>query len=43
MQKIQRLISDHINTWITAEAKKKSGRGRTSALKKKIIWDTKTT
>ena len=36
MQKVQQLISDHLNIWTTAEGKKKSGRGQTSALKKKL-------
>ena len=30
MQKIQHLLSDHLNIWTTAEAEKKSGRGRTN-------------
>ena len=36
MQKIQRLISEHINTWITAELDKKSGRGRSSVSSLKV-------
>ena len=36
MLQIQQLISDHINTWITAELDKKSGRGRSSASSLKV-------